>query len=267
MAPTCGSGNYSGLLTKIDVETNAVVASISGFGFGFYGMAFDGELLWVSEIGGHSIVGIDVKTNAILRRATAGSSPWGLAFDGRYVWVANGQSGTVSRIHTATSARLDIAVGSGPRGLAFDGRYMWVMNTASVSVTKIDSVTGYVVATISLAGSYSWGGPTCAFDRELSLGAWQRRLSDPDRRHHQQHRDHGPRRRGRFYPQGIAFDGATLWVTNFIGNGVSRVGLGGDVTSSIGVGPNPAAIAFDGSHLWTCGFASDGLVTKIPILY
>jgi YVTN family beta-propeller protein len=262
--------NYYGQLTKIDVETNAVMTSAFGVAYGCFGMAFDGEFLWLGDNGGGAIppgiVRIDIKTNTVAGRVGVGSSPRGLAFDGRYVWVANGLSGTVSRINTATSARLDIGTGAGPKGLAFDGRYMWVTNSAGNSVTKIDPVNGSVVANISLATSHLWGGPTCAaFDGTylwvLGDGGFLTRIDANTNTIVST-----VRAGGSSFPQGIAFDGATIWVTNQIGNCVSRVNTAGAILSSVGVGPNPQAIAFDGSHLWTCGFNNDGLVTKIPVL-
>ena len=68
---------------------------------------------------------------------TVGANPWGVAFDGNNIWVANYSDGTVSKVDVLTDAVTTVTVGSGPVGVAFDGNNMWVTNRNDGTVSKI----------------------------------------------------------------------------------------------------------------------------------
>ena len=51
-------------------------------------------------------------------------------------------------------------------------------------------------------------------------------------------------------PTGIAFDGASIWVTNQFSNSVIKVSNNGAVVGRYAVGKNPTGIAADGTTVW-----------------
>jgi uncharacterized protein (TIGR03437 family) len=67
-------------------------------------------------------------------------------------------------------------------------------------------------------------------------------------------------------PQGIAFDGTNIWVTNYGGNSGNTVtellASTGATVNTYTVGKGPYGIAFDGSNIWVAN-AGDNTVTKI----
>jgi hypothetical protein len=77
-----------------------------------------------------------------------GSSPYGIAFDGEHMWVANTGSTTVTELQASTGATVGtFTTGAGPYpvALAFDGANIWVANAASSTVTKMQASTGTVL--------------------------------------------------------------------------------------------------------------------------
>ncbi len=66
-------------------------------------------------------------------------------------------------------------------------------------------------------------------------------------------------------PLGVAFDGANIWVANYLSNTVTKLQAStGAVlgTYSVGVGPQPFGIAFDGANIWVTNFGGN-TVTKL----
>ena len=65
-------------------------------------------------------------------------------------------------------------------------------------------------------------------------------------------------------PNGVAFDGTNIWVTNSSANTVTRINPTTNevVGSPIAVGGGPGAIAFDGTHMWIANSASN-TVTRV----
>ena len=65
-------------------------------------------------------------------------------------------------------------------------------------------------------------------------------------------------------PQGIAFDGANMWVVNVNGNSVTKLRASdGAVLGTFPAGGGPQYIAFDGANLWITNFASSNNVRKM----
>jgi len=64
-------------------------------------------------------------------------------------------------------------------------------------------------------------------------------------------------------PLGIAFDGASIWVANSLGNTVTKLrAIDGSPQGTFPVGLAPVAIAFDGTNIWVANRGSD-TVTKL----
>ena len=58
-------------------------------------------------------------------------------------------------------------------------------------------------------------------------------------------------------PEGIAFDGTNLWVSNNNANTVSKINpTTASVLATVTVGQNPSGVAFDGTDVWVTYLAS-----------
>jgi YVTN family beta-propeller protein len=67
------------------------------------------------------------------------------------------------------------------------------------------------------------------------------------------------------HPEGVACDGANLWVTNSGSNNVSEVRASdGTVLRTVTVGTNPEGVAFDGANIWVANNGSN-TVSEIPV--
>ena len=57
------------------------------------------------------------------------------------------------------------------------------------------------------------------------------------------------------HPNGIAFDGANIWVSNWGSNNVSKLRASdGALLGTYAVGGAPQAVAFDGVQIWVANF-------------
>jgi YVTN family beta-propeller protein len=64
-------------------------------------------------------------------------------------------------------------------------------------------------------------------------------------------------------PNGVAFDGSSIWVSNSGNNNVSKIRASdGTVLGTFPVGPNPSQVEFDGANIWVANFGSN-TVTKL----
>jgi DNA-binding beta-propeller fold protein YncE len=63
-------------------------------------------------------------------------------------------------------------------------------------------------------------------------------------------------------PYGAAFDGAHIWVANFAGSTITKLGLNGGVLGTFGAGSGPEDVAFDGTYMWVVN-ANDSTVSKL----
>jgi YVTN family beta-propeller protein len=95
-------------------------------------LAFDGNAVWVANMGTNSVQKINPTTGILGAPITVGTGPAGLAFDGSSIWVANMNSNSVQKINPTTGvAGTPIKVGTNPVGVAFDGSNIWVANSGS----------------------------------------------------------------------------------------------------------------------------------------
>jgi DNA-binding beta-propeller fold protein YncE len=52
-------------------------------------------------------------------------------------------------------------------------------------------------------------------------------------------------------PNGVAFDGANIWVANYDGNNVTKLQAAtGALVGTFPVGNFPLGVAFDGANIW-----------------
>ena len=141
-------------------------------------------------------------------------------------------------------------------GLSAAGSLKVFNNTGSVDV--IIDIVGYYVASAGgpagPAGPAGLVGPAGPVNRiskdQIALLRW----------------DRDPGRAGVFPtgtgPQGVAFDGANIWVTNDGSATVSKINPVTGAKVDYATGVNPSGVAFDGTNIWVAN-TGDATVSKI----
>ncbi len=261
------------------ITPSGTVTAYSGFD-GPSGIAFDGTHLWVTNYGGPLGVGsgngttvreLGLNGSIIGSPITVAQAPDDIAFDGTNMWVSSyvdGVSpGIVTEIASTSAVLLTATTTPGPQSIAFDGTNMWTANYGSNdtgsgdSVTKISptgtstsySGTGLGPIGIAFDGTNMWtanyGGfsPAPYFDFENNSKSVSKITPSGAITTYTGTGDG---------PNGIAFDGTNMWVTDFGVPGteegaVTEIAPNGTMVTYTGVGFSPAEIAFDGTNMWT----------------
>ncbi|MFM7534992.1 MAG: YncE family protein [Acidimicrobiales bacterium] len=58
-------------------------------------------------------------------------------------------------------------------------------------------------------------------------------------------------------PLGVAYDGTSIWVANYISNTVSRINPTTLTVTPVTVGNGPVGVAYDGSNIWVTNYGSN----------
>lgn len=168
----CYVGNFEeGTVSAIDLTQMAEVARIPGFAEP-HGVTFtpDGSKAYIANFGAHEVGVVDTKTHQLIKRIAVGSAYKVAALnpdrylteikgvanvtltpDGRYAYAADGDSGEVAVIDTATDSVIaSVRVGSEPwRAYSSpDGSRMLVPNNGEGTVSVISTNNHKVVATL-----------------------------------------------------------------------------------------------------------------------
>jgi len=94
-----------------------------------FGLAFDGENIWVTNSADDTVSKVRASDGQVLFTVPAGNAPWGIVYDGANLWAANANSGTLTHLRASDGAFLGVTrAGSNPQLLAFDGRAVWAGN-------------------------------------------------------------------------------------------------------------------------------------------
>jgi len=142
---------------------------------------------------------------------------------------------TILRWYEANEAGPVFGVVSGPSAVAFDGANIWVTSAGANTVTKLRAADGDCLFHPSPPAVPGIGSPfECSFPVGNS-------------------------------PQGIAYDGASIWVANSGSNNVTKLlASDGAVQGTFGVGDSPVGIAFDGANIWVTNNGDvPGTVSKL----
>jgi len=239
------SNNGTGTLSKFDIKTNTLLATLSGGVDGVMCGCFDGRFVYFVCASGQAVVKVDPVMNSVVDTVALGG-PYGvgIAFDGTYLWVTWGAvTGLAKKIRRSPLAVIaNVTVGSMPAHAGvFTPGFMWIPNLMGGSISKINVSTNVVAATISVASSVSgcfdgkflWfcGGGITKVNPATNaiLGSVA----------------------GASGSNFIAFDGTFLWAPNYDGT-VMQI----DPVSSTVIAVFPAdypsswGICFDGTHIW-----------------
>jgi hypothetical protein len=263
------SSYAAGKVTALEGNTGKVLCTASPVA-GVLGVVFDGAHIWATA--GGSLKEIDPDTCAILHTVSGITSAYYAAYDGTYVWVANsGGSYCVSRVlakspFTVTNYTPTGYNGSGCTSAAFDGTYMNVVADNQLTVYVLNPSNGATVAAIpagtgqlfdiafdGVAGSNDSGNASLwVTDRASNL------LIEVDS---------GPNScfcvlntyPTNATPQGVAFDGNNVWVSETGNNTVSMFAIDDSgYTGNSASFSGPAGLAFDGASMWVTGGAKVG---------
>jgi DNA-binding beta-propeller fold protein YncE len=148
------------LIYKIDPVTGAVLGSIPPAGTSPQGLAFDGEFLWQSDVGGRMIYKLDPTTGQILAQFAAPGDtpqPLGLGWDGASLWLADSRSPEKIWELDRSGAVLGNfpAPGASPYGLDWAVGFIWVSDNAVGglgTVYKMHPDTGAILASFPCPG-------------------------------------------------------------------------------------------------------------------
>ena len=182
-----------------------------------FGMAFDGDSIWITNNGSNSITKLRASDGSCVGTCTfrvAGFSPSAnplrVAYDGANLWVvSNGGFGVTNGV-TKIRARDGTTLGTYPAGgypveIAFDGTAIWVTDAVQGVVRKLRVSDGATVGT-------------------FPVGTW---------------------------PVGLAFDGANMWVANQASNNMTKLRASdGANLGTFPAGLTPSSITFDGANIW-----------------
>jgi hypothetical protein len=217
-------------------------------------MAFDGSNLWVINGGSNSVTKFSANDGTVLGTYAVGAGPNEILFDGANIWVAN-IVGSVTKLRAADGALVGTYPVDKPTGLTFDGTFIWVANNNSGELTKIKAsdgstslgkgMNGNPYKIVFDGGSYwytlPFHGGVCRFNPVTGDSCL----------------DLGPN------TQGLAFDGANIWVAVYGDNSVKKIRVSDrTVVGTYAVGSGPLRVVFDGVNIWVSNTVSN-TVTKL----
>lgn len=267
------AGEVTVIAVTIPVEFNEGRSRSSAwteFGFVQAGRAV-AALEWGGE-GGRGMTWGDLplvrsKLTAIDSTFPAGTNPDTMAFDGSSLWIANIGDDTVSKMNPADGSRVDYPTESRPNDVVFDGTNIWVVSTSGQTLSKFDTADGTRVdyetdgnpVAVTWDGTNIWvancaGDTVSKFDPADGTRVDYEVGADPE----------GIRgtRTGVVCPQGLTFDGTSIWATNFEENTVSKINPADGTRVEYETGAAPWDVAFDGTNIWVTNF-DDDTVSKI----
>ena len=206
---------------KIDASSGTT-ESVFTSGVSAQYVTFDGTNIWVTNPVDDNVTKFD--QNGPVQSYDTGASPAypdGIISVGAYIWVANYQGGTVAKLDATTGALVNtIQVDGNPRFLAYDGKHVWVTVPGARPVTSSthDVVKKVLVKddhTDAVVGTFDVSAPPYVA-----------------------------------YPYAITFDGEYLWITLGSLNTVAKLATTGAIVGVYPAGFGPNGIAFDGANIW-----------------
>jgi virginiamycin B lyase len=215
---TVRAGDGSDSVKRVDTASGDIGSIPLGTSAVPIGIALGAGSLWVAEQDRAAVVRIDPATDAVTSTIPVGFGPYGIVVAGGAVWTANRFAATVSRIDVATLYVSTITTGHRPSGvIAFGEGSIWAGNDDGV-LSRIDPATGQVRASLEI-GSPDWPS--------------------------------------------MAVAGGTVWIAAPLDNEIARVDAQtGNVVSIVHTGSKPQGIALDGAVLWVANY-DDGTLVKL----
>ena len=243
-----GDSVFSGI-SKLRADTGETVGTFSAPSWPC-DLTFDGTHIWVANYGG-TVKKLQVSDGAILESFPVDAHIWPILHDGSNLWVTNWDNNIVRSIQPSDGSTMcTAAVGTYHLSMAFDGTHIWVSDTGGNTVRKLRASDCTEVSGSPFAVGNGPSGMT--YDR---ANIWV--VTRADNMVRKVRASDGVVLGS--YPVGvrpidIAFDGASVWVTNNgdgSGNTVTRLRASdGAYLGTVGVGTDPQGIIFDGTYIW-----------------
>ena len=186
------------------------------------GLAWDGQHLWLADLGTAKLFELDPVTGKVLATLDApGYQPLGLAWDGTQLWVVDALDTTAYAVDPASGVtKRALPLDTAAKGIAWDGSALWTVDAKAGVISRLDDSDGTTFK--------SFPNPM-AHDRGDEIG--------------------------------LAFDGTYLWVSDRLTDTIYRVDpvTGAVLDSFPSPGPYPTGLAWDGTHLWCADYETGGL--------
>jgi hypothetical protein len=199
----------------------------------------------LSNFGSNNVVKVRTSDGSILGTFAVGTNPIAVAYDSGNVWVANINSNNVTQLNGNTGAVLGtFSVGTKPAGLAFDGTNIGVANNGSNNVTQLAASPGAAKGTFAVTTNPAG----ILFDGTNIWVADHGNASVTNQRHDIRY---FPRRKR---TDGQRFWRNDIWTANFGSNDVTKLSLTGTVLGTFNAGLGPNGVAYDGSNIWVTDF-------------
>lgn len=147
------TSEMKGVLSRIDPETNRVVAEIDVPKGSSVTVVGEDKAVWVVSTEKNLVVRVDPQTNLITDRIEVGPNPRFTTVGAGAIWTLNQGDGTVSRVDVKSRklvTNIEVGVPGGGGEIAFGAGRLWV-TVFEIPLTEIDPETNKVVR--------QWTGP------------------------------------------------------------------------------------------------------------
>lgn len=228
-------------------------------GNGPYSITSDGANIWVTNFLDDTVTKLRASDGVPLGTFSAGDDPSFITFDGTNIWVSNFLGDSVTKLRASDGTVLGtFAVVNSPRGIAYDGANIWVANRVSDSLTKLRPSDGTVLRTVRGVGTPQRlafdGANIWASDGSNNVTAVRARHGKilgifPVGDNHQ--------------TTGIAVGGGLVWTASYTFNTLEVLSKhSGAHRGTIAVGQAPEGVYFDGTSIWVANSSANS-VNKI----
>jgi len=206
----------------------------------------------------------DTFAAGIMGTTTVGDGPKLVASDGADLWVANFYSGTVSRVRasdgkllgtwTGATYAYGVLVAMGRvfvTGETAPGGRLYVIDPSQPPgpVTVLSGGLGYDPKSIAFDGTRIWtanGDSISIINPGAPLGL-----------------NMVTNRPGFTFAQGILYDGANIWVTEY-GNSLKKLDANGAVIATVTVGGESEFPVYDGANIWVPNYGNSTVTVVRP---
>ena len=200
----------------VSAQVGQVVHSIPSPADRPTGLTWDGQYLWVADIGTNQIYKLDPADGKVVLsfQGPINATINGLTWDGRHLWCSdNGDNNIIYKLDADSGKvvhNFKAPTGS-PRGIAFDGKDLWYQDSATNFLYKIDTLSGSILQSFKAPAGNNrglvWDGKQLwSSDKEYD------ELYQIDTMHQsiiQILPSPGT------YPYGLAFDGKYIWSADY----------------------------------------------------
>lgn len=120
------SGAGNGTVSKLRPSDGKILGLYS-VGPNPLGITFDGEFIWVANMGGASVTKLRAADGQLMGTFAVPPEPYAVVCDGKYIWV----TGALALTKLQASDGVEVAKYSlgNTAGIAFDGKNVWVADT------------------------------------------------------------------------------------------------------------------------------------------